>query len=426
MSGLITVLQVIVLVFEILLAVLVSYLLVLTLAALIGASRSRAAQSGAPHVPSARFLILVPAHNEEKLLPDTLDHLRRLDYPPELFAIHVVADNCSDRTAELGRAGGAIVHERTNLELRGKGYALQWLLAEIWSAGEPHDAALILDADSVVSPNFLRVMDARLARGERAVQGYYAVRDPDRSWSVALRYAALAVLHYLRPLGRMVLGGSAGLKGNGMVFAADILRRYPWSPSLTEDIEYHMALILGGERVTFAHDAVVWAEMPGTLADARTQNVRWERGRMEMVRGYVPRLLREAGRALRAGRGRRAFLLCDAAMEQIIPPFSILAGATVLGLLLSIILGGAHALANGRPAWLMSGAAAQAGIVLALALLAGQAAYTLIGLALAQAPRRVYLALLAAPALVIWKVWLYIRVLLGLDRQGWVRTKRNT
>lgn len=424
MSGLIGLLQIMVLIFELLLAVLVGYLLVLTVAALIGASRGRSPQAAA-QAPTARFLILVPAHNEEKLLPDTLANLRQLDYPPDLFAIHVVADNCTDRTAELGRVGGAIVHERTNHELRGKGYALQWLLAEIWAAGEPHDAALILDADSIVSPNFLRVMDGRLARGERAVQGYYAVRDPDRSWSVALRYAALAVLHYLRPLGRMVLGGSAGLKGNGMVFAADILRRYPWSPSLTEDIEYHMALILGGERVTFAHDAVVWAEMPGTLADARTQNVRWERGRMEMVRGYVPRLLREASRALRAGQGRRAFLLGDAAMEQLIPPFSVLAGATVLGLLLSIILGGALSLANGEPFWLMSGAAARAGIVLALALLVGQAAYTLIGLALARASRRVYLALLAAPALVAWKVWLYIRVLLGLDRQGWVRTKRN-
>jgi cellulose synthase/poly-beta-1,6-N-acetylglucosamine synthase-like glycosyltransferase len=424
MGVLITILQVLVLVYEALLAVLVAYLLLLTASAMVGVWRARQAK---PLGNSrTRFLILIPAHNEEKLLPDLLANLRALDYPEKRYQIHVVADNCSDNTAELARRGGAVAHERTNLEQRGKGYALQWLLGQIWTAAIPYDAVVILDADSIVSPDFLAVMDGRLARGERAIQAYYAVRDPDRSWSVALRYAALAVLHYLRPLGRMALGGSVGLKGNGMVFAANIVRRYPWSASLTEDIEYHMALVLGGERVTFAHDAVVWAEMPGTLADSQSQNVRWERGRLEMVRSYVPKLLAAAWGALRTKRGKRAYVLFDAAMEQIIPPFSILAGASVLGLFLALFLGAAAALAAGRLAWQLSGGVTWAGVGLGLGLLLGQAIYTLAGLRLAAAPRRVYLALLAAPAMIAWKIWLYARVLLGLDRQGWVRTKRNT
>ena len=423
MSVLVTVLQVIVLVYEALLAVLVVYLLLLTATAMVGAWRARRPKPVGN--PRTRFLILIPAHNEEKLLPDLLANLRALDYPEKRYRVHVVADNCTDNTAELARRGGAVAHERTNLEQRGKGYALQWLLGQIWAASIPYDAVVILDADSIVSPNFLTVMDGRLARGERAIQAYYAVRDPDRSWSVALRYAALAVLHYLRPLGRMVLGGSVGLKGNGMVFAASIVRRYPWSASLTEDIEYHMALVLGGERVTFAHDAVVWAEMPGTLADAQSQNVRWERGRLEMVRIYVPKLLAGAWGELRSKRVKRAYMLFDAALEQIIPPFSILVGASVLGLLLAFILGCAAALVAGRLAWQFGGGLTSASVGLGLGLLLGQAIYTLTGLWLADAPRRVYLSLLAAPAMVVWKIWLYARVLLGLDRQGWVRTKRN-
>lgn len=424
MSALVVVLQVILLAFEAILALLVLYLLVLTAASAAGAWRARRTQlSGSSRT---RFLILVPAHNEEKLLPDLLANLAALDYPQKRYQVHVVADNCTDRTAELARRGGAVVHERTNLEQRGKGYALQWLLGEIWAAAIPYDAVVILDADSIVSLNFLRAMDARVSRGERAIQGYYAVRDPDRSWSVALRYAALAMLHYLRPLGRMVLGGSAGLKGNGMVFAANIVRKHPWSASLTEDIEYHMALILGGERVTFAPEAVVWAEMPGTLADSQSQNVRWERGRVEMVRTYVPKLLAAAWRALRGKGGlRRAYLLFDSAMEQIIPPFSILAGASVLALLLALILGGLAGVAAGGSFWRIGGGLTWTTTGIALALLAGQAVYTFAGLLLARAPRRVYLALLAAPAMMVWKIWLYGRVLLGLDREGWVRTKRN-
>jgi 1,2-diacylglycerol 3-beta-glucosyltransferase len=209
------------------------------------------------------------------------------------------------------------------------------------------------------------------------------------------------------------------------VFAANIVRRYPWSASLTEDIEYHMALVLGGERVTFGRDAVVWAEMPGTLADSQTQNVRWERGRVEMVRTYVPKLLAGAWGELKKKRAGRAYLLFDSAMEQIIPPFSILAGASVLGLIAALILGGGAALVAGRPAWQISGTLSWLCIGLGLALLLGQAIYTFAGLLLASAPRRVYLSLLAAPAMIVWKIWLYVRVLLGLDKDGWVRTKRN-
>jgi cellulose synthase/poly-beta-1,6-N-acetylglucosamine synthase-like glycosyltransferase len=378
------------------LALLVAYLLLLTIAAWFAPRRTPARNQA----PTHRFLFLLPAHNEERLLPGLLENVRQLEYPSSLYAVHVVADNCTDRTAAVARAGGAVVHERFDTTQIGKGYALQWLLQRIWASGEPHDAVIVLDADSVVSSNFLTIMDARMARGERAIQAYYAVRDPEQSWSASLRSVALAALHYLRPQGRSVLGGSTGLKGNGMVFARDIAMQHPWPVSLTEDIEYHMALIMAGERVMFAPDAVVWAEMPGTLAASHTQNVRWERGRMEMIRRYVPELLAAALR-------RRSFLLFDAAIEQLIPPFSIQAMSGVAVLLGALFLGSLP------------------GVLLAAFILAGQAVYVLNGLMLAGVPRKVYQALLYAPLFIVWKLWLYVRVLLGFDRGGWVRTARN-
>ncbi|MCB0031053.1 MAG: glycosyltransferase, partial [Anaerolineales bacterium] len=222
----------------------VAYLLLLTVAAWLAQKRATTPE----RTPSHRILFLIPAHNEATLLPITLANLRELDYPAELYEVHVVADNCSDNTAELARAGGASAHERFHDTLKGKGYALQWLLEQLWAAETPHDALVILDADTVVSANFLRVMDAKLAAGARAVQAYYAVRDPGSSPVVGLRYIALAVLHYLRPLGRLLLGGSAGLKGNGMLFRADLMQQHEWTAHLTEDIEFHMSLIAAGER----------------------------------------------------------------------------------------------------------------------------------------------------------------------------------
>ena len=276
----------------------------------------------------------------------------------------------------------------------------------------PTTRVIILDADSTVSPNFLRVMDGRLARGERVIQAYYAVDDPGSAWSVGLRYAALAVLHYLRPLGRMLLGGSTGLKGNGMVFATEVMRAHTWSAHLTEDIAFHMDLALAGERVMFAADALVLAEMPQTLAGAETQNARWEQGRLDMARRYVPQLLRAAW----TGRSNRRFLLLDAAMEHLIPPFSILAGLSAV----TFLAAGALFLlpASGRTLPLVN-------LGLALALLLGQLVYTLSGLRLVRAPRTVYVALLRAPFFVVWKIWLYVRVLLGRGDKGWVRTARN-
>lgn len=397
--------RLILLAIESFLATLVGYLLLLTGAAFLAPRRTPSRLSP----PSHRFLILIPAHNEAKLLPSLLENLKNLDYPRSLYAIHVVADNCTDNTAELARKDGAIAHERYNKEKRGKGYALGWLLQRLWEKDEPHDAVLFLDADSVISQNFLTVMDARLARGERAIQAYYAVRHPERSRSVSLRYAALAVLHYLRPQGRMVLGGSTGLKGNGMVFTADIIKKHEWSASLTEDIEYHMALILDGERVTFAPDAIVWAEMPETLGDSQTQNVRWERGRIEMIRGYVPHLLEQAYE-------RKSFILFDAAMEQIIPPFSILAGASLGSAIYALLL---PQTGESLP-WHR-----KRGVGLGLFLILGQVIYLFAGLILARAPKEVYIALLDAPRFMLWKIWLYVRILLGFDNKGWTRTKRN-
>ena len=337
-----------------------------------------------------------------------LDNLNQLDYPKVLYTVHVVADNCTDRTAELARQAGAMVHERVDPDNRGKGFALQWLLQRIWKSEQEFDAVIILDADSVVSRNFLVVMDAKLKQGHQIIQANDAVLDPDRSWAMSMRAAAMAAVNYLRPQGRMVLGGSVGLKGNGMVFHRSVLAQHEWSASVTEDIDYHMSLILAGKRVVFAPDASVWAEMPASLGGASwTQNVRWEQGRIQMAKYYVPKLLsaalwpnKDAGQASR-------YPLFDAAMEHLIPPFSILAGLTMALLLLAVLLG------------------SSAAIAFAALLLFVQFIYMIAGMALAGLSKKTYLALLYVPAYMVWKIWLYLRVLFKFEQQGWIRTARD-
>ena len=310
----------------------------------------------------------------------------------------------------MAREHGAEVHERTDLAVPGKGPALGWLVDRLVDGGEPIDAMVIVDADTSMAPEFLRAADAAIAGGGSAWQAYYTVRHPDLSPSTALRHAALVLRHYVRPLGRTVLGGSCGLFGNGMVFRSEVLRERRFSAHLTEDVEFQLELLLQGEIVRFMPDGVVEAEMPSTLDAARTQNERWELGRLQLARRYVPELAR---RALRPGQEHRPALV-DATLDQLVPPLSVLAAATSAVVVGSALVGGRGSSRMGR-----------VGLTLAGASVFGLLVHVFGGLKLARVPRSVYVALLHAPRLVVWKVGLWLRVLLRPDGVSWTRTQRN-
>lgn len=363
-----------------------------------------------PRVARHRFAVLVPAHDEERLLGSTLKSLLALDYPEELFDVHVVADHCSDRTADVARSCGVAVHEHEDPRPAGKGPALQWLLDRLASEGNVYDAAVFVDADTIVDPRFLRVADAHLAVGASVIQSYYSVRDVGSSPAVGLRAAALAARHYLRPLGRSRLGGTAGLHGNGMVLTIEVLGRHRWSSHLTEDIELQVLLLLDGTKVVFAPDAVVEAEMPVTLDAARTQHERWERGRLELARRFVPPLV---GRAVLGGpAGRVAY--ADAVLDQVVPPLSIVAAGSSALALTSVA----------RACWRPDPPAVRHAAI-AVALVGAEAAYVVSALRLARVPLSVYRSLLGAPRLVAWKARLWLRMLARDRGVDWVRTARN-
>lgn len=394
------------------LGVFVGYLLFLTLAGLKADRKTNRLRQQ----PEIRFLILIPAHNEEASLPGLLENLSRISYPPSLLSVYVIADNCSDRTVDAALNGGAKVYTRINPALLGKGYALNWGFQQALQDGLVFDAVVILDADTILSPQFLKIMDAHLALGERVVQGYYSVRNSEGSWTEAIRFAAFTVLHYLRPQARMALGFSVGIKGNGIVFKREILEHHEWSGSITEDIELHMNLILAGERVTFAPDAVLWGEMPNTLSGSQTQHSRWERGRVDMARKYGLPLLVAAWEAGKGRDFRRAFLLLDALMEHLIPPFAVLLTLSLICTFLSILF------------FLVSPTAfelSKFNLFFCFLVFLGEGIYLLGGLRTAGASKRIYLSLLYVPLYLVWKIKQYVLVLFSHEKPGWIRTARN-
>jgi 1,2-diacylglycerol 3-beta-glucosyltransferase len=367
---------------------------------------------GAPPrgAPTTRFAVLVPAHDEERLVADTVRSLLAVDYPADLRHVHVVADHCGDRTADVVRACGVESHAHDDPEPAGKGPALQWLLRRLLARGDRFDAVVVVDADSVVNTAFLSAFDAELASGADAVQGRYTVRDPSASPATALRTAALDLRHHVRPLGRNALGASCGLYGNGMAFRTDVLLDRPWTGHLTEDLELQIRLVLDGVAVRYAPGAVVAAEMPEALADATSQNERWERGRVDLARRGVPRLLRAA----LGSPARSRVAIADTALDLLVPPLSVLAAAAVASASSTLTL---RALCPTR----ITRVSAVVGTASVVAL----GAHVLVGLRVAGAPRSAYAALVRAPAAMAWKVRLWTRMAGGRSDVSWQRTARN-
>lgn len=241
-----------------------------------------------------RFDVIVPAHDEAAVIERVVASLRGLRWPTDGFRVIVVADNCTDATASLARAAGAQVLERRDSTRRGKGYALE-LGFQVSRERGWATAVVVIDADSVVSPDLLEAFAARIERAATAVQAHYRVLNAGASWRTRLMSIALASFHQVRSRGRERLQLSCGLRGNGWCVTHRVLREVPYQAfSLAEDIEYGIALGMAGHRVQYADEAGVAAAMVSDGCAAGTQRQRWEGGRFRLIRDKTPALLRAA------------------------------------------------------------------------------------------------------------------------------------
>jgi cellulose synthase/poly-beta-1,6-N-acetylglucosamine synthase-like glycosyltransferase len=309
----------------------------------------------------------------------------------------VVADNCSDDTAVQAKQAGAVVLERQDAEKRGKGYAL---LHAFHALPPEVDAVVVIDADTLVSPNILRAFDARRALGAHAVQADYAVRNPEASWRTRLIAIAFGSFHIVRSRARERLGLSCGLRGNGMCFSAQVLNEVPHNAfSIVEDVEYGLRLGEAGQRVFYADEAHVYGEMVTTASAASSQRRRWEEGRRELVRKH-------RGQMLRLAWARRQLMLFDLAVDLSIPPLSRIAVAAAIGALIAAL------------------AALPVSLCAFGACLVALFGYVLRGWSVSGTGLRGLLDLGLAPAYVLWKVGLRLRRS-PKSTGTWVRTKRE-
>jgi 1,2-diacylglycerol 3-beta-glucosyltransferase len=348
--------------------------------------------------PRTRFAVVIPAHNEEAGIAATLQSCRDLDYPPDRFRVVVIADNCTDDTATIGRRHGAEVLERHDSVLRGKGHALAWALPQVLG-GQP-DAILLLDADCTLDRDALQAFAARLAAGQRVLQARVVTANPDASpvsYAAAVGNLLENDLFYAPKDG---LGGTVFLRGTGMAIAAEVLAAHPWSAySLAEDSEYTLTLLRAGVAVRWAGEVTVRSDAPTRLAQLRVQRRRWAAGLTGFPQSPVAR-----------GQVRHRL---DAVVTRLVLSRPLVLGATLLAALLA---GGCY---WWHPDPIAARLAATGAAVLAL-----QAAYLLLGVVLlGVSPRRLRL-LAATPAVVVKLIGMTVRGAAGSGPRAWVRTPR--
>lgn len=239
------------------------------------------------------FALIIPAHNEETVIASLIKSLKRLDYPDDAYEIFVVADNCTDRTAQFAEEAGATVYEREDTKLRGKGYAMEWFFEKLFALERKFDYISVFDADNLVDSKFLLEMNKMANKGYKVVQGFLDSKNPYDSWiSAAYSYCFWNVNRTFQ-LARYKLGMCCELSGTGFIISTDTLKELGWGATcLTEDMEFTMKLALSGEKAAFAYGAKVYDEKPITLAQSWRQRVRWMRGHFDVASRYFFKLIK--------------------------------------------------------------------------------------------------------------------------------------
>jgi cellulose synthase/poly-beta-1,6-N-acetylglucosamine synthase-like glycosyltransferase len=274
----------------------------------------------------SRIAIVIPAHNEGRNLLRTLDDLRRCSYPTDLSTTIVIADNCNDDTAKLAREHGAMVFERHDLAARGKGQALDWLLRNQRQLLSEFRIVVVVDADMYVDAAFLDEIDWSFSGADvQVVQSRDTIANPSDSLFSAFGFLSFAYVNHIRPAGRCFLGGTAGLKGSGMAFRSELILETGWpASSIAEDTEFSKYLLLQGIRIHYAPLAILTSDIGGRLHQVETQQLRWEGGKSQVSRRFLPRILRQFAT-------KPSVMLLDALLNELIPPLSMLVVLSVTG-----------------------------------------------------------------------------------------------
>ena len=257
---------------------------------------------GQVKIPPAKkqhtYAFFIAAHNEEAVIANLVKSIKDQDYPSELIDVFVVADACTDNTAQAAREAGAIVYERNDLSRKGKSWVMDYGFDRILREYPgKHEAFFIFDADNLLSRDYVTVMNDAFDQGYLALTSYRNSKNFGSSW-ISSAYATWFIreARYLNNA-RMICHTSCAVSGSGYLVSAKLIEGMKgWDfHTLTEDIQFSTFCAIHGVRIGYA-PAEFFDEQPVTLKASIKQRMRWTKGFYQVLFTYGRHMFKSIGK----------------------------------------------------------------------------------------------------------------------------------
>ena len=238
------------------------------------------------------FAILIAARNEENVIKNLIDSLKKQNYPKDRYSINVIINNCTDDTLNVAKKAGANIIE-CKQNVKSKGEVLKYTFDK-FKADDMIDAYVIFDADNVVHRDFLNKMNDSINSGYEVVQGFRDTKNICDNWLTT----SYAILYYLQSLfinkSRFNFGKSSFLNGTGFMVKKEVIDKYGYDPkTITEDIEFTAMCAINGVKIAFNEDAITYDEQVADFKNSLKQRKRWSFGATQCLKNYTGSLLKE-------------------------------------------------------------------------------------------------------------------------------------